>query len=275
MAGSRLSLSDSALPPGTSHHHHQQRSGGASAGTSSFAAVPAQPDPLGRPPISWRCDVCGYHMLAMDHRGQPLPLERGPRGDLLPVFCSRCGIDHTDWTPATPFDTLGDHANVKAAFSDKVNAGVPLEDPRLVRQLVEEHAPNVAALQNALRADAELDADPRHAGSGRRSGKNGAANGSSHGNSSGQAYACARCGRRLLRMDTRGELVPLDRDARGQLVPLECPGCHASHADWIATDLHTRVKPMVHAPAATSAVTQRLDADRAILTKPFSKNFIV
>ena len=41
----------------------------------------------GRPPVAWRCDVCGYRMLAMDHHGVPLPLERGPRGEVLPVFC--------------------------------------------------------------------------------------------------------------------------------------------------------------------------------------------
>jgi hypothetical protein len=125
-----------------------------------FACVHGPSDPnvdAGRPveAISWRCDVCGYHMLAMDHRGNALPLERGPRGELLPVFCSRCNEEHADWTPTTPFGTLGDHANIKAAFSDKVNAGVPMADERKIRALVMEHVPTIGQLQTKYTAEEE------------------------------------------------------------------------------------------------------------------------
>jgi hypothetical protein len=203
----------------------------------------------GRPAISWRCDVCSYRMLAMDHRGAPLPLERGPRGEVLPVFCSRCGIEHSDWTPVSPFDSLGDHANVRGAFSDKIKSGVPMESEKDVRRIVADSVPAIAQLQKVY---AQPDALTRKE------------------DRPNDTYACGRCGRRLLRIDANGHTVPLDVDTRGRLVPLECPGCHETHADWIVASLFTRVKPPPRIMTA-DAVGGQTEKEREILSKPVRK----
>jgi DNA-directed RNA polymerase subunit RPC12/RpoP len=221
-----------------------------------FACVhgPSEPNvDAGRPveAISWRCDVCGYHMLAMDHRGNALPLERGPRGELLPVFCSRCNEEHADWTPTTPFGTLGDHANIKAAFSDKVNAGVPMADERKIRALVMEHVPTIGQLQTKYTAEEET--------------------GKPQASSPADSYACGRCGRRLQRMDANGNLVPLDRDARGNTVPLECPGCRELHSEWVQTSLHVKLKPAarVTVPDFAAGISK---TERDILQRPLRRS---
>jgi hypothetical protein len=47
-----------------------------------------------------------------------------------------------------------------------------------------------------------------------------------------ETYACARCGRRLHRMDGDGLLVPLEVDGAGAVLPVWCGGCGDAHSDW-------------------------------------------
>ena len=45
-------------------------------------------------------------------------------------------------------------------------------------------------------------------------------------------YRCGRCQRNMMRMDSLGDLIPLDRDLDGKILPYSCPGCHVDHSDW-------------------------------------------
>lgn len=53
-----------------------------------------------------------------------------------------------------------------------------------------------------------------------------------------RAFYCGLCGRRLLRVDSDGELVAMDLNDEGQVRPLRCPGCHEVHSKWM-------IKPFV------------------------------
>jgi hypothetical protein len=53
-----------------------------------------------------------------------------------------------------------------------------------------------------------------------------------------ETYVCALCGRRLLRVDHEGRLIPIEVDAQGNLTTIECPGCHQTHSQWVRTQLN-------------------------------------
>jgi hypothetical protein len=229
---------------------------GPTSRTMEQSRIPGVEDSLvnnRRAPVSWKCELCGYHMLAMDHRGVPLPLGRGPRDELLPVYCSRCDKEHVSWVQSSPFDTLGDHANVRAAFSDKVNSGVPLPSDA-VRKMIKLTAPNIAALQPHVYGGPNktelLDRTASH---------------------EAQTYACGRCGRSLLRLDANGKVVQMDRDVYGNLAPLECPGCHATHGDWVLTPMGFPVRPVKSVPSIGFATREDIAEEQRLLERPVRK----
>ena len=162
-------------------------------------------------PRAWRCQRCNYHMLSMDQWGRPLALEPDAFGRPIPIHCARCDTDHTEWVPEAPFDELGDHANIPAAFSSLVHKGVPL--PARTQLLVATRESCDFVSGSTITVSTAL---PKV-----------------------QAFHCGLCGRRLLRMDAFGNLVPLEKDATGNTVPLECPGCHVSHTEWVVRSLKT------------------------------------
>lgn len=69
-------------------------------------------------------------------------------------------------------------------------------------------------------------------------------------------FQCARCGRRLHRMDPFGFLIPLDRDRNGETRPLRCVGCGpraAPHTDFIVVPLARAARLEVGGVAGTGA----------------------
>lgn len=209
------------------------------------------------PEQAWRCDVCQYHMLAMDHCGRPLPLERGANGVLLPVMCPRCDAAHTNWSQTTLFDNFGDHANVPASFSTLITKGRPIERAA-AQHLVDAHAPQISALTEAERERSGASAAPPQ-------------------RTAQEAYHCGKCGRRLLRVDSAGRLVELGRDPAGDIVALDCPGCHERHTDWHILPVHgthtaarPTAPPMPDAPSTAPLTSE----EAAILSRPLRRSIV-
>ena len=73
-----------------------------------------------------------------------------------------------------------------------------------------------------------------------------------------QTYVCGVCGRRLLRIDHKGELIPIDTDAEGNLTAIECPGCHQTHAQWVRVMLSGTTSTASIGSRAGSATGLRL-----------------
>ncbi|KEG13610.1 hypothetical protein DQ04_00901120 [Trypanosoma grayi] len=180
--------------------------------------------------ISWKCGMCGYHVLAMDHEGKPLPLSVSSFGQVLPMSCPRCLLEHTSWEQAVPFDEHGDHANIRSKLSNNyVRTSSHVDTEARVFQ----PAPTSAA--PGSHADG-VTLPPILQEIGRRTYKEGVAQPiaveAPRPRGSRMAYYCSKCGRKLLRMDPYGELVPMVRDNSGVPLPIVCPGCKIEHNQW-------------------------------------------
>jgi hypothetical protein len=239
---------------------------GAAARTDSPVVMPLPSSPhapgssVAIPPtrsISWRCGPCGYHLLAMDHNGQPLTFGVDAFGKPIPLQCPRCALEHIHWEQAVPFNAHGDFVNIKSSFSNhiarssaaaisaaggagsrnsvavttaalgEVNTLPLLQRPTYaVGGGVDMSAAIVSAVPippvlQAIGTVTYKDDQVIHLTK-RSTGPTVVPT----------AYFCGKCSRRMQRVDQFGKLVPLELDPYGQVVPLTCPGCKATHADW-------------------------------------------
>jgi hypothetical protein len=199
------------------------------ANGTDYDVAPVAVPPQQRQPLAWRCaaaDECRYTMLAMDHRGAPLPFEASADGRKLPMRCPACEREHTFWIAVTPFDDFGRHTSLPGPYA-ALNA--PLLALRC-EQLVEGRG-NPAARQPASLAS-RMASDVGGAPARKSS------------------YVCGKCGRRLLRMDPAGNMVPMETDPQGNVVPLECPGCNVEHTEWPIMPLNEklRIPPKIVVP---------------------------
>lgn len=117
--------------------------------------MPLPPTTAAERDTSWKCGVCGYHLLSMDQSGRGLPLEPGPAGKILPLMCPRCRNEHVHWNPASPFDSFGDHANLPSALSARVTHGASIFD-NIHKFHNEQQSAAVAAQENELLLGAPL-----------------------------------------------------------------------------------------------------------------------
>eukprot|EP00796_Vickermania_ingenoplastis_P012038 gene12038-8291_t len=185
--------------------------------------------------ISWKCGVCGYHVLAMDQNGNPLPLSRGAYGELLPIRCPQCEMEHTSWEQAVPFDKHGDHVNIRSTLSNNYVTQCRKKDLQPVPDASSSGVTSPRGSHSPSTAAREL--PPILANIGRVTYKDGVAVPNNHVKPRQvpevrMAFYCTRCGRRLLRVDSEGELVAMDKDAKGEVLPIRCPGCGEVHNRW-------------------------------------------
>lgn len=204
--------------------------------------------------ISWQCGACRYCVLAIDHRGKPLPLTTDAWGNPIPLQCPRCMLSHTKWTQCVPFDDHGDHVNVKGAFSNSANRRLIQESNFELARLQEQQqkhqqqqaaggvgAPGGIAPSQAPTAGGQPTVLQNLPAILQNIGLVSYRNGEPMPTTKPQpaprkqklAYYCGPCGRKLLRMDQYGDLVPLDKDSDGRTLPLMCPGCKTMHGDWL------------------------------------------
>lgn len=194
-----------------------------------------------RKSVSWRCMLCGYHVLAMDQNGAPLPFSASAFGNVLPMTCPRCKLSHMSWQPSTPFSEEGNHMNLPTTLSNRYL--VPLPSQRSLR--VKDAEATGAAGQSGAAVETASSVVAGSCSTQRVGFLSALATQhrsvsviSAISSVQRRAYYCGRCGRRLLRVDVNGELVDMDRDKDGQVLPITCPGCTESHSDWV-------VKPYV------------------------------
>lgn len=191
--------------------------------------------------VSWQCGLCGYHVLAMDQDGTPLPFATSAFGNTLPLLCPRCKLSHTSWQPSTPFNEQGDHLNLPTTYSNRYIA-----PSRSAASAQRAQASNHAAgatgdgaatesrsgtLLHQRAAAASLSLAAQQRATQLRHGKGAVS--SSVSSLQRRAYYCGHCNRRLLRVDANGELVDMDREADGSIRPICCPGCGKLHSDWV------------------------------------------
>ncbi|ORC84322.1 uncharacterized protein TM35_000461410 [Trypanosoma theileri] len=180
--------------------------------------------------ISWRCGMCGYHVLAMDQEGNPLPLSVSPFGEVLPMSCPRCLLEHTSWEQAVPFDEHGDHTNIRSKLSNNYVRTTAKENG----PVKDFHPPPTSSASGVQTEKVEI--PPILEEIGRWTYKDGVPKPTvpevSRPRGTRMAYYCGKCDRQLLRMDPYGELVPMVRDKDGVLLPILCPGCKEEHNQW-------------------------------------------
>lgn len=196
--------------------------------------------------LSWQCGTCKYCMLAMDHRGNTLPISLDAWGQQIPLQCPRCLVTHTQWSVSSPFDAYGDHVNVKGMFANSYHARLqnpavspPPPPPLLPQNIAASSATSSGSASVSVPSGGATLLDnlpPILANIGLMSYRGGVAR-STVAEQPVQrkqrtAYYCGLCNRRLLRMDHNGDLVPLDTNAGGEILPLTCPGCGVAHGDW-------------------------------------------
>ncbi|KAG5485560.1 hypothetical protein LSCM1_07649 [Leishmania martiniquensis] len=185
--------------------------------------------------VSWQCTLCGYHVLAMDQNGTPLPLTTSAFGNLLPMTCPRCKLSHTSWQSSTPFSADGNHMNLPTAFSNRYMMPACGQQP--LRTKGDQAAGLVGHFGTAVQTASSLMAGSRlamrMAPSATRATQQRGISVTAASTVQRRAFYCGRCGRRLLRVDANGELVDMDRDQDGQVLPITCPGCQESHSDWV------------------------------------------
>lgn len=225
---------------------------------------------------AWRCNHCGYLMLAMNQHGVPIPLDADAYGDPLPLTCPRCGVRHTNWSAACPFDRYGNYANVRSRIANQRHSTSLQQEPGRSAYpyytsaadadgagVVTANTPpsRVVELYYRHHPPAELEALPAIEGTGpgvgTRAPRESLVNsefikalGRQHMSKAATltvkrrtAYFCNFCGRRLYRFGVNGELVPLDKDKSGAVLPLTCPGCGRSHGRWDVLPFNTAAKP--------------------------------
>ncbi|CUF95848.1 Hypothetical protein, putative [Bodo saltans] len=209
--------------------------------------------------IAWQCGTCKYCVLAMDNKGKTLPISMNAWGEPIPLQCPRCLVSHTNWSVTSPFDSYGDHVNVKGTFANSLqfrqhNAhyGLPPRAPSPPPQLANTScgAQSTSGGNNdaqrlsttggssrpPLGATLLENLPPILANIGLVTYRGGVPRSTvavvPPQRKQRTAYFCGLCSRRLLRMDHNGDLVPLDTNAGGEILPLTCPGCGVSHGDW-------------------------------------------
>jgi hypothetical protein len=227
-------------------------SGSLGGGASSSVSHPPRS-------IAWRCGSCGYHLLAMDHNGQPLSFDTDAFGRLIPMQCPRCALEHTNWEQSVPFDSHGDYVNIKSSFSNQIVRPSALgRSPSMVGG-----AAAGAGEVNTL----PLLQKPTYSVAGSGGSTSGAASSApstaipailqaigsvtykddevvhliqkkTTPAAAPLAYYCGRCSRRMQRVDQFGKLVPLELDPHGNVVPMTCPGCKQTHAEWVTKAFH-------------------------------------
>ncbi|CAG9569744.1 conserved hypothetical protein [Leishmania major strain Friedlin] len=186
--------------------------------------------------VSWRCMLCGYHVLAMDQDGAPLPFSASAFGNVLPMTCPRCKMSHTSWQPSTPFSEEGNHMNLPTTLSNRYLVSLPGQQPL--------RAKDAEATGAAGQPGAAVETASSVVAGSRSAQRVGFVSAlatqqrsvpviSAVSSVQRRAYYCGRCGRRLLRVDVNGEIVDMDRDKDGQVLPITCPGCMESHSDWV------------------------------------------
>jgi rubrerythrin len=242
------------------------------AGVAGADAAPGQPfAPTGAPApataaassrlrgknVSWQCGLCGYHVLAMDQDGTPLPFATSAFGNVLPLMCPRCKLSHTSWQSSTPFSEQGDHLNLPTTYSNRYKAPniVPPAGASFTKESGARkdhaaadnsgtlfpppgHAANASGGRTLLKqraAGASLSVvTQQRAAQLRPNASNGqGVSSSTRAAVQRRAYYCGHCHRRLLRVDANGELVDMDRDAEGHILPIRCPGCGELHSEWL------------------------------------------
>lgn len=220
----------------------------------------------------WKCLLCGYYALAMDHSGRPLPFNRGADNQMVPFTCPRCHQCHIQWEPDSLFDDYGDHANLSSVSSAKIPKGHSISFADLMENGTRAARdffptwPRVATTAGSGPTPTGLDASTRKRTVDSDSIGVGASQPLNPWADRGgrlpvevpdqvrpflearersiqaarqkpvRSYACGHCGRRLLRVDAKGELVPLDRTATGNVAPMVCPGCGECHREWVITE---------------------------------------
>ncbi|EKG02191.1 hypothetical protein TCSYLVIO_006791 [Trypanosoma cruzi] len=181
--------------------------------------------------ISWKCGMCGYHVLAMDQNGKPLPLSVSSFGQVLPMSCPRCQLEHTSWEQAVPFDEYGDHANIRSKLSNnyvRTASNVGGTDVEDFRSTATKRATGVGVESPEIPPILqEIGCWRQKEGGGQRVAQN-----DPRFCGPRMAYYCGKCGRKLLRIDPYGELVPMVRDKDGTVLPIVCPGCKVEHSQW-------------------------------------------
>ncbi|KAG5506669.1 hypothetical protein JIQ42_06922 [Leishmania sp. Namibia] len=202
-------------------------------GPSSAAANAASSYRL-RKNISWHCTLCGYHVLAMDQNGTPLPLTTSAFGNVLPMTCPCCKLSHTSWQPSTPFSEDGNHMNLPTTFSNRYV--MPASGQQSLRakskQATGAVGDPIAAGETAPMAVAGSGLSLRTAPLAALATEQRFISVTSASTVQRRAYYCGHCGRRLFRVDANGELVDMDRGEDGEVLPITCPGCQKSHSDW-------------------------------------------
>ncbi|CAJ1006156.1 hypothetical protein Q4I28_001472 [Leishmania naiffi] len=186
--------------------------------------------------ISWHCTLCGYHVLAMDQDGTPLPFTISAFGNVLPMTCPRCKLNHTSWQPSTPFSENGDHRNLPTALSNRYVIQAPDQQSLRVKDREEMGAADQsdAGVKAASSLAAGGHLAQTEASVGRLATQQRSIPAiSAVSSAQRRAYYCGRCGRRLLRVDANGELVEMDRGKDGQVLPITCSGCKENHSDWV------------------------------------------
>nr|CCC95875.1 unnamed protein product [Trypanosoma congolense IL3000] len=176
--------------------------------------------------ISWKCSLCSYYVLAMDHNGEPLVLGTSSFGEPLPMTCPRCLLSHCDWVQATPFDNFNNHVNIRSKQSNSYLTTTPDVDVEKVlppislskgSQLPKTSIPPFSQGSVAPCKDPSifLSMGREQPNLGRQ-----------------MMYYCGKCDRKLLRMNQYGELIPMACDKDGATLPVLCPGCKEEHRDW-------------------------------------------
>lgn len=227
--------------------------------TPSTIGAEATNLPVAEPLISWKCGICGYHVLAMDQDGSPLPLSRSAYGELLPIRCPRCEMEHTSWEQAIPFDKHGDHVNIRSKLSNnyvtqcRTSADVPASGDAKKQYTPPLSSPSPSANHNEI--------PPILANIGRVTYRDGVpiTNVLMKPRQRAEvrmAFYCGLCGRRMLRVDSDGELVAMDCNASGEVLPIRCPGCKEVHNNWI-------VKPFTVGRLAVAPSPDKAQDDKA------------
>jgi hypothetical protein len=196
--------------------------------------------------VAWQCGTCKYCMLAIDHKGKTLPLSLNAWGQPISLQCPRCLVSHSNWTVASPFDSYGDHVNVKGTFANSLHfrqdgggaAVKPPLTPTPPSAAATSAISSVSMPGNNVSSGGTLleNLPPILQSIGLVTYRGGEARSTvvepPPQRKQRTAYFCGLCNRRLLRMDHNGDLVPLDTNAGGEILPLTCPGCGVSHGDW-------------------------------------------
>ena len=150
------------------------------------------------------CGRCSRPCLSVDRHGVPVGLTRSAFGDIMPLYCPQCGVEHIEWTHSAPYDHRGRHVSgpvlVATAFEDETE----ITSPKSASQ-----EDNLSTTQEDSLSEEVC-------------------------------IVCGLCSRRVLRVGADGRAVAFERSAYGKPLPLTCPSCGVAHTDWT----FSHVKPL-------------------------------